>query len=300
MIDRVNEKIKIKTTERHTCDAIRNHLVEHHTIAECLPIASSFFASGLSRELRDVVYSYLCVEKVKIHIGRPSYIEEPITDRVRQREHEDMQPDSYAMDPRYMGESMAQEVAETYYSQNHFSVPSYNKHLKGLLSSHPLLPAIRPFDLIRKVDVPIEEFQSAAWLNWEQEKEQLDERYNRLSSLCMLSRRDQVQVKIELSTQYSAFKSPSHHPENELQEERHILNSLEVMRKPIYDLLHSGSKVILRHEQEPQHEDDDQVWQWRYLTSFGERNDAVMNVFQLTAEEWQKVRCHRHVNSYLC
>jgi hypothetical protein len=119
---------------------------------------------------------------------------------------------------------------------------------------------------------------------WSLSRERLNKFYKELNPLCLLERIDLARIKIRLHTHWEG-------PHTTEGDEREMLNLLEVLRHPVYELPHAGCKVTVQQyngsEQEEVQDDIDR----RQLTRFGYGAIAKSpsDFFQLTAEEWAKV-----------
>ncbi|KAF2872188.1 hypothetical protein BDV95DRAFT_38338 [Massariosphaeria phaeospora] len=201
------------------------------------------------------------------------------------------------MDPKFVGQSVAQEVAETYYSENTFFVVR-EYLLPNLLSSHRFLTAFQPYNHIRKLTVLCHMYRAELISNRSEGDEIvpsdnarglqfLTSTYNGLSSLCLLKQRDKLEITIHLeSMNIPSFSRPRRRVEFKLREESWMLHFLEVLRQPVYDLLHSGSRVTVYHRNNDS---------YRYLTKFGDANPNPKDLFQVTAEEWHKEKSEHGV-----
>ena len=69
-------------------------------------------------------------------------------------------------------------------------------------------------------------------------------------------------------------------------QERVMLNILEMLRQPVYDLMHEGSTVTLLHYNARGNPDNRENLRKRALTRC-----PANNFFQTTKQEWEAVRC---------
>lgn len=177
------------------------------------------------------------------------------------------------MNPDFVGDVMAKEVAELYYSMLPFSIDcgETSEHLLSeYLNGDPFKVSIRPYEHIQKLTV---------CFHTGEDKDDLEGFHKKLTPLLSLPQRDKSRIHLEITT-HSAC-------------EAYMLNLLEELRQPVYELMHSGATVTVEHVDE----NYDCFQKRRYLTSQGRylREDLpIVDCFTLSAEQWaQEVKGRR-------
>ena len=270
--------------------------------AECLAVATAFYDRKLPREIRDLVYFHLVCDlsegMVRIGYSRaPSYFDYDDFDDEHgyYGESKDMQPSSYAMNPAFVGMEMAKEIAAVYWSKNSFMFTTQNELRHALTTDHFGLD-VSPFDHIREFVVQVEHHFNA---NPPPDEESwLHKRFDALQTMCMVKKKDLLKVEIRLSTD---FDDPA-----DIEDERCMFNLLEMLRYPVYELLHAGSEVRIEQyngEEDSLQEDVGDRFLTIYSRSWRKENKPELDFFQMSAEEWEKVRrfyMTTDIRSYQC
>ena len=240
----------------------------------------SFQKRALPREVRDLIYSHL-IDGLKVqgekHIRvRPSGARNPptelcITSDIRKA----LFPHLWVMNPDLVGLEMARGIAEVYFAESSICLPRA-EFLPVLLKFDPFNLGFQPFDSIRRLTI----------------LETLDfhHLHENLMHLCRIKQKGAFELDLRLLT-------PFPHPRKNVitvQDERRMLCLLEDLRYPIYELIHSGSKVtiwqVIPKEEKPSHAH-------RRITRFSNDIIPTLNIrrapevdfFTLTAEEWKLV-----------
>ena len=148
-----------------------------------------------------------------------------------------MQPTHFTMDPLAVGLPMVREVAEIYFTQNTFGFALERGDLASTMTDDPFGLGFPPRDYIRSLHLttsfrPLDQYRGVT------EEEVLTLFYEQLKSLTLITRKDRLCVNVLLDTHFS---------DNDTKHERMMLNILEVLRQPIYDLMHAGTKLDLTH-----------------------------------------------------
>jgi hypothetical protein len=218
-----------------------------------------------------MVYAYL-VKSHEYNVPPPHY--KPPFDREHFGKSQDYQSSYFAMNPAFVGMSMAIEIAEVYYAQNRFYCTT-ETDLKEMLLGDPFDLGIKPFEHIRRlcvrVDVPRRAYTTCT------EYEILAGKYDCIKLLDMITHKRQLSIKIILITDLTNQGG------DKLDNERQMYNILEMIRQPVYDLMFTGSHVEVR-----QVDDEPNAVGHRPLSD-GESNRLF---FGLTEEEWLKVICN--------
>lgn len=177
----------------------------------------------------------------------------------------------WLLNPEYVGRGMAREIAEIFYAENDFW--SNVNTLEELLVVDRTQTGFRPYEYIRgKLNVDIATtcgngFSERAWQSTENEMAFLNGVYKRLNHLLLLTRKSEVIIMIKISSSTPYYMRVE-------QSERRFLNIMEAVRAPIYDLMHSGVRVIVTHH--------------RFCDSHRQSiSEGPMNLFRLSKEEWE-------------
>ncbi|KAF2833565.1 hypothetical protein CC86DRAFT_415422 [Ophiobolus disseminans] len=203
---------------RDNATARSQQIVDALAALLCLPIATTFYTRNLPREVCDLVYAHLVYSPTGIRIGfrkPPNYSswddpEDHLFNTYIYGDSKDVQPKYFAMNPKFVGLAMAKEVTEAYYSQNRFHFTD-RVQLRETLAGDPFNTGVMATDHIHQITLQI---QPPSWLE-----------------------KDRLVVRIELQTQCS--ETPT------LEDERGMYNILEMLRQPVYDLMHAGSGVCV-------------------------------------------------------
>ena len=205
---------------------------------QCIEIATTFYQRALPRELRDLVYLHVVRPKnggtvrigyLKAPPGFEAYEGDGEFDT--HGESKDMQPSSWAMDPAFVGLEMAKEIAEVYRKKNPFFFSSLPDFVKAMADDH-FRPRVRPLDHIRELSIAIDyRIEGLAGV------------YDALQTLGMIKNQDVLKVAILLNTDFPPI-APGY---LRLDAECTMINLLEMLRCPVYELLHAGSKVVITH-----------------------------------------------------
>ncbi|KAF1849775.1 uncharacterized protein K460DRAFT_411598 [Cucurbitaria berberidis CBS 394.84] len=196
-------------------------LITRTAKAECLLIATQFYTRSFPREIRDLVYRYVVITDVYMTRIGPNGLYE--------------QPHYHAMDPAFVGEDMAKEIAEVYYSKSNFYFVE-NTLIPDLIKGDPFDIGIKPFQHIRRLNITF------SLRDIPQSKElqilELFEIFSQLLPLLQISRLELLRVQFIVETD---FRKPY-----SIDDECLMLNFLETIRIPMYMLLWQESKVSLR------------------------------------------------------
>jgi hypothetical protein len=106
-----------------------DNIITDKASSECRSLATAFY-ERFPCEIGDMMYSYLVAPSVdrgpSIQIGDlqppPDALEFGYVDWEHYGESKDLQPTDFVFDPKYVGNEMAREILEQYYSQNSFYV----------------------------------------------------------------------------------------------------------------------------------------------------------------------------------
>ncbi|CAI6342184.1 unnamed protein product [Periconia digitata] len=206
----------------------RTDIIETRVNAECFhdfSFARALVKSNLPREIRDIIYNHLVVNEndyiltneylsIEEHCQLPS---------CRQRM---AHPFHCFMNPETMGEKIATEVAQIYYTKNKFALPD-TEFLPIFLTHSAFDLPIQPFRFIRNLHVVM----NIAYTNPVDLKKYHDD----LSQLNRIPRKDLLCFQFSF---YCYLREEDDDPS--------LLNVLEMLRKPIYDLKHAGSSILIK------------------------------------------------------
>ncbi|OAG01916.1 uncharacterized protein CC84DRAFT_1167100 [Paraphaeosphaeria sporulosa] len=185
-----------------------------------------------------------------------------------------LKPGGWLLNPEFVGRGMAREIAERFYAVKDFSVHVYQ--LEEFLFSDRTGTGFKPCDYIRghiSVYVPTTFCNGKterAWQNTENEVAFLNGLYTQLSHLMRLAHKSRLTIEIQVTT--SAPLRIKYE-----QGERRFYNIMESVRAPIYDLIHAGANVIVKHTK---------------VSSSTTRNisEEPMNYFRMNKEAWEAER----------
>ncbi|KAF2442841.1 hypothetical protein P171DRAFT_433232 [Karstenula rhodostoma CBS 690.94] len=166
---------------------------------------------------------------------------------------------------------MAREIAETFYSVKDFGVHVYQ--LEELLLSDPTGTGLKPYETIRgKISVHIPTTMcnggsERAWRSTENEVAFLNGLYTQLNHLTRLTHKSRLTIEIRLTT--SAPLRMKYE-----QGERRFYNIMESVRAPIYNLIHAGVNVTVKHTR---------------MSNAKTRNisEEPLNYFRMSKEAWE-------------
>ena len=174
-----------------------------------------------------------------------------------------IQPRSWAMDPAYFGTDVVKELAEAYYALNRFALTS-EEFLYPFLTFDPLALGIKPYEHIRRLDLTLD-FE--------------DPEGQRLAL-------------VNLTTSFTPYHNTKFW--YSVGAERIMLNILELLRWPVYELLHKGHAIQVLHENLDGRDRTSLQIPQRNLTSYCSSNSKMSHkadFFYMTKEEWLKVNC---------
>jgi hypothetical protein len=177
----------------------------------------------------------------------------------------------WLLNPEYVGHGMAREVAEMFYSSNNFDVSESN-FLSELLTMDRTQTGLKPYEYIRQIEVTIHtpdtSSKERAWQNTENEFAYLEGIHNQLKMLNLVTHKSGVSIKIRLWT--------SSHIDNSLECLRRFYNLMEAVRLPIYELIHKGVKIWVKHVQFETFDEEDII------------NEDPKNFFSMGKEQWEE------------
>ncbi|KAI4946527.1 hypothetical protein J4E91_007215 [Alternaria rosae] len=145
------------------------------------------------------------------------------------------------MDPTYFGEYVAQELTESYYSINSSYVTSAQEMSK-LFRADLFKLGMKPYQFIRKFTLSLNFCEAEL-----QSEEELATIRKHLQNLGLLpaKRKHEICIRIEISFQLgqillggSRFRYPY-----DMEHERVMLNILESIRRPLYDLIRRRKSI---------------------------------------------------------
>lgn len=189
------------------------------------------------------------------------------------------------MNPKFVGHAMALELAEIYYTHNSFQI--WDPELfPGIF---PIIPPTDP------LGIKVESFKLIRHLVliWDVDcgrPKSFKEMYHILDQLTLISRKDLLCFHLTLRGFDDAFWSAPQ-----------TLNTLEMLRKPVYDLKHAGSTVRVDQILEiPRNMKKRELINWSRASASVDVGST--GFFQLSHEDWEKasIFSSAHFFSYKC
>lgn len=252
--------------------------------------------SKLPLELREMIYSYLDIQgrayhndptkHIPIVVGQGRFdpdfhdneevfLDEKLEEARRVFESgsfDSLKPGGWMLNHEYVGQGMAREIAEIFYSVNNFTIR--HKELKEFLLLDRTQTDMKPYEYIRReICVIVSTTQcngdtERAWQTTQNEIEFLTGIYEELKSLMLITRKSDVSIEIWLVTSQPGWNE-------HLAGERRFYNIMESIRAPIYDLIHAGVDITVTHD---------------YMSTGCELNisKGSLNFFSMSKEEWEK------------
>ena len=272
-----------------TTNSVYPEAVDAYAKLQLEPLLSKLaLHKRLPRELREMVYTYIYGNQY-IELDRRSWP----SDYSRSDRTGDLTPDSAWLNPDFVGLDMAREGAEIYYQKNTFQLhdsqlkdlfqPQYDHGMDPTQYLRKLSVAVRYADITDDLQYGSENFfnVSRPYLERDPDKyisptEELalyEERREALYHILRLQRREQLAIFITLDTVMtgSQVRFANH---------RHLFNILEMVREPVYELMHAGADVSVRQFN---------VRHDTFRDFVPTPRDPNHNIFKLTKEEWEKV-----------
>ncbi|CAN9354483.1 unnamed protein product [Alternaria sp. RS040] len=243
----------------------------------------------LPRELRNMIYTYIVGPSAQLEyafdihgIIQIGFFESgQYEDLSMFGESCQIQPRSWAMDPSYFGTDVAIELAEAYYALNRFALTS-EQFLYPFLTFDPLALGIKPYEHIRRLDLTLD-FEDAHDVNFADVA-------THLQALQLIpSKRRKMDIYVNLTTSFTPYVNTKF--KYSVEAERIMLNILELLRWPIYELLHKGHAVQVLHENVDGEDRTSPQIPQRNLTSYcssGSKMSHMADFFYMTKEEWLK------------
>ena len=299
--------------ERHDLDEQFEIQLLEHAQADCRQL-TKMMHEKLPQELRELVYQYLYIEDAPIPVGSyhfSTYVPKPLRseqhnsqtqsqpfivvseDSIRQdhsieRDENIVYPDSWLLDPAYLGHAIAQDASKFYYKSNTFSVCTLEDALSDFLFRDPISNFIAshgtrdvqplgftPIDHIRDIQIRVKYEHLTTYMSFYKELRNGEEDlllgiFDTMRNFAgRIDSTAAAQLNIELLVM-TAYKPM----ENELERKRLHINLFEAVRLPVYRLKHDlGVNLSITHYDE-------------YFLLFP-RN--VTSNFQLSKEQWSHV-----------
>lgn len=153
-------------------------------------------------------------------------------------------PGGWLLNPSYVGKDMARDLAEIYYSSYGFSLDMRN--MKEFLHEDHTETGFKPEEHIRKkLNIFVSTTRGngqmeGAWASTDSETEFLGRIYSNLRHLLLLSHIREIPIVISISTCSPLWEPP-------MEGDRRFYNVMEAVREPIYDLIHAGVDLEVRH-----------------------------------------------------
>ena len=290
-----------KTTPRTGGDIVREmDGTSAHIILKEAPALMEPFLTRLPREIRDLVYEYICVHPDTIQValpGQPGAGTDPSV----------VGSGGQLMDASYLSNSgvVPTELSETYWSKNRFVIrvglcTGMRTDSLGTFLLHGTVPSdkpfwrvfVRPWEKIRhlKIELACEHWESDTRYGQDRMSDYYKPAYGlgddstfaqaavskqeaQVYPLTRLKGRQELHIEIEIQTTF-AKDGP------DVQEsERHFVNIMESIRQTVCELMDSGVRVTVISSNLDYNE----------VPRGPERWD-ITSRFVLDAEEWRSVR----------
>lgn len=149
----------------------------------------------------------------------------------------------WLLNPEYVGTRMAGDLARIFFSSNDFVL----RHLllREFLLHDRTRTGMKPYEYLRgsiRVYIPKVSEHEPAWRTTESEKALLNGIHTQLSHLTLLSngRRPAITIDLWYITSVPLWIDNA-------EGERRFYNILEAVRAPVYDLVHAGFRVHVKH-----------------------------------------------------
>jgi len=267
-------------------------------------IASKLYVK-LPRELRDEVYQYLVTEEDTF------WFRQALKDLGTAPDEAYVSERYKVFCPSYVGYEVACEAVERYYATNVFdagtqSYHSYGDHPTKLPGLQYLMPqlledffglGILPYKFIRRlfIRISLPDICPPLSINPEEpsrdELSDLEKLHNDLESgLSLLVEKSKLDVTVQILPNEDEWYWGGEPDERDMEPadgdpyrigflnvERSLLNLLEAMRKPLYDLKYSGSSITILCLMSVRPPPKDR---------------RMRGLFHLTKEDWEKVSLH--------
>jgi hypothetical protein len=271
-----------------------------HIILKEAPSLVEPFATRLPREIRDLVYDYVCVFPDTIQValsGQQAAPRDPVI----------VGSDSQLMDASYLSrsdDSIPTELSETYWSKNRFEITvgldtGMRAGALDIFLSHGTVPSdkpfwrvfVRPWKEIRhlKVNLACEQWESHPRYGESKMKEYYNTSYGliddltfaqaamskleaQVAPLTRMKGREELHIEIDIHTRFAQEGS-------DLQlSERHFVNIMESLRACVCELMDSGVRVTVVMSNIDYSE-----------AHLGPHTWDITSRFVLDAEEWRNV-----------
>ncbi|KAF2833566.1 hypothetical protein CC86DRAFT_400188 [Ophiobolus disseminans] len=182
------------------------------------------------------------------------------------------------MNPAFVGREVAREITAVYWSKNSFMFTSTGE-FKEAMANDPFGLGMSPFDHIRTMTILLEYGYGS---HADSESAYFMQTFEESKSLHVIKRKDLLCVEIRLNTDFRVRAGAF-----ELEDECRMLNLLEMIRYPVYELLHAGSKIDIM-----EYNGDGGDLAERHLTGYPESTQVGahpnVNFFQMNSNEWAK------------
>ncbi|KAF1968120.1 hypothetical protein BU23DRAFT_558812 [Bimuria novae-zelandiae CBS 107.79] len=291
-----------------------------HTQADCKQLVNMMHEK-LPQELKELVYQYLYIEEAPVPIGLghfTTYVPEALRsqhsnaptqrepfivvpeganrqDHSVERDRNILYPDSWLLDPTYLGHTIAQDASKFYYKSNTFSICTLENALSDFLFRDPIHNFIRPqqgaetnrpvgllpIDYIRNLQIRIKYEHYWTYLTFYDTLH--DGEKNLLLGIFGTLRQftnsvdpaiaSQLQLEFCIMTAYTVAEFDS------LRTSITHINLLEAIRVPVYTLKHDfDANITVTHYDEN-------------ISPFPKN---VTGIFQLSKEQWlQEKEAHQ-------
>lgn len=191
-------------------------------------------------------------------------------------------PYGWCMNPKFVGHAVALEVSELYYAKNNFQIwdaELFPKIFPIIPPRNSLGTEVQTFKWIRRLE-----------LVWDIDCTKpipSEERCDNLYHLTLISRKELLRFTLTIR----GF-------EDEFWSAHRTLNTLEMLRKPVYDLKHAGSTIRIEEMLEGPNGKNRELIDW--WPASGSADSGSCGFFQLSLEDWEKARIPVPLFSSVC
>ncbi|KAH8726403.1 hypothetical protein GQ44DRAFT_725988 [Phaeosphaeriaceae sp. PMI808] len=242
-----------------TDQLVRRQCVKLDTL-DTLTTLHEKMCAKLPREIRDMIYSHLVfLDGETIYPGTftyPIYSESSIEVEVDYElgqaikafiggTLDTIEMGGWTLNADFVGQGMARENAELFYSINSGFYIQNALYLTDFLTNDRTRTGLKPYEHIRgPISLGIwtaiaQDPDEPAWQNTENEVAFLNKIYSIVSSLTLLACKSQVHLCLRFTT------APRYH--SRIEGKRRLHNILETLREPFYRLIHGGWTTFIWH-----------------------------------------------------
>jgi len=223
------------------CTLTLAQMIEIFSVMLCLPVATAFYERDLPREIRDMVYAYLISSAPN---GTKSF-------KPYDNFHHIARDVFFAIDPAFVGKEMAREVAELYYTTERFTI---NSSQPETLTNDPHNIGVKPADFLTRLKISPNAHLSRPYNHgyvkgmWAKDIARVRTEMRALANVVLerVKRKDRLYVNIVINTRFPESLEPD--LALDLDGEKDLAIVLDLIRHPVYDLMHACKDVHIEHE----------------------------------------------------